>query len=545
MAQKDFYSLKDLQAMIPGWKDTFVVKEYLDSGDNDPEDLEASAYITEMMADPNAIEELAHIGKPFLKKYISTLKSGRTVFEPRELNIKNVNDVLGSVYEGLKLEDIKNQDPKYLSVNGKIMKDLIEDEGWDRNDVLKLIEEEQKKQARKDIYADNLVARTAFPRTAESLKNTGDFSGQDLALDAGENVLQAMPLAGVGTKVATQGLRSGLRLVPAVGGYLIENATVPTVMAAADEIRKDDPSLLDFGERAATGTAVNAAAGKMLGAGLRALVPAKYVQKLETWMNSSGDEALKNKLDEINKIIENPRKYTADQVKKAQNELNLLVRQAEFTNKGLLDPSFRNPSGTVTIADYAANNKNAKDVGKLARDVYEGELTANINQPWVKKVKNTEAGYKPNSVYFTNRETVFPHMFVNQNKVGSQAGLLKTTGRHNLDMPEFNNYNWNDLEHSNLVKNQLEDMFSGHHSKTFHYNIDFDKVVDDILKDPQMVSAIVRAYGGVNPREAVSSYVTNKLGRSEWLRGQQATLGRVFGEYFPISKKQKESDEEE
>lgn len=457
-----------------------------------------------------------------------------------KMSMKDIEKATGATEK-----EILDPEKGWMTGNFKDLKFLMESEGLDYADALKLLRDTQTKKSRKDIYDDNLIARTVFPRISESLRDTGDFSGQDLALDVGENILQAMPLAGLGTKVATQGLRSGLRILPNIEGYLIENAAVPTVMAAADELRKDDPSLLDFGERAATGAAVNAAAGKMLGAGIRSLVPAKYVQKLETWMNSSGDEALKNKLDEINKIIENPRKHTADQVKKAKNELNLLVRQAEFTNKGLLDRSFRNPTGTVTIADYAANNRNAKDVGKLARDVYEGELTANSNQPWAKEVRKTEKRYDPNSVYFTNRETVFPHMFVNQNKVGSQAGLLKTTGRHNLDMPEFNNYNWNDLEHSNLVKNQLDKMFADHHSKTFHYDIDFDKVVDDILKDPKMVSAIIRAYGGVNPREVVSSYVANKLGRSEWLRRQQAMLGRVFGEYFPISKKQKESDEEE
>lgn len=544
MAKKDFYSLKDLQDLIPGWKDTYVVKEYLDAGDNDPEDLEASGYIQEMMSDPNAITELAKIGKPFLKKYLSTLKSGRSIFEPRELNLKNLNDVLGSVYEDLKVEDIKNQDPKYISVNGKILKDLVEEEGWDMKDVLKLVEETQNKQARQKIYDDNLLVRTVFPRTAEAIKETGDFNGTDLGLDIGENVLQAMPMAGVGTKVATQGLKSGLKVIPSLRGFLIENATAPTVMAAADELRKDDPSLANFGERALTGTAVNAAAGRMLGAGIRALIPEAFAIRLEKWMNTSGDEALKRKLAQINSVLEDRMHHTPEEVKKATNELNLLIRQEQFTRNGVLPRSMTNPTGSVSIADYAANNSNAKKVGKLARKEYEKELEENAGKAWAKKVRKNEKRYEPNSAYFTNRETVFPHMFVDD-QVGAQAGLLKTTGQHKLDQPEFRIFEFNDLEPDNTIKNQIDKMFADHHSKKFHYGITFDEIVDGVLKDPELTSAIIRAYGGVNPREAVSAYITNKLGRSEWLRRQQGALTRLFGNLLPEKKKNKDSDEEE
>jgi len=534
--QKKIHTLEELQKLINGWDKSTLLSEYLNPEDVDVSEVPYENRLQQMMGNPEAVQELLKTGnKAFVKKYAQSMLKDKGLFDLYEMNLDNITEELKNVSGDDKFskEDILGQKEPYRNINGSTLEAIAKVNGWDFPSMLKMIEEAQTKQARKDIYDDNLVARTVFPRISKNLMENGDYDWQDVVLDLGENALQAVPLAGSGTRVAMIGARSGLGAKPilyGLGGSLVENATVPTVMAAADEIRKDDGNLADFGVNAATGAAVNAAAGRMIKTGISGLLNNPVVaSKIEKAMDT-GDEALKNKLTQAYAVLKNPRKHTAQEVKDATNTINLLTREKEFTNSDL----------GVNIADYAANNRKARKVGKEMREIYEGELIAKKDEPWVKRVKKTEKRYKdPQSPYFTNRETLFPHMFVDQRKVGSQAGLVKTTGQHNLDKPEFKIFAWNDLEPSNRVANQLENMWSGHRSKTFHYGVDFDEIVDGILKDPEMTRAIVRAYGGVNPREAVSSYVINKLGRSDWLKRGESAAARTFGEWVGEDDKKK------
>ena len=535
--QKKIHTLEELQKLINGWDKSILLSEYLNPEDVDVSEVPYETRLQQMMGNPKAVQELLKTGnKAFVKKYAQSILNDKGLFDMYEMNLDNITEELKNVSGDDKFskEDILGQKEPYRNINGSTLEAIAKVNGWDFPSMLKMIEEAQTKQARNGIYDDNLVARTVFPRISKNLMETGDYDWQDVVLDLGENTLQAVPLAGSGTKVAMIGARSGLGIKPilyGLGGSLVENATVPTVMAAADEIRKDDRSLADFGVNAATGTAVNSVAGRMVKAGIGGLLnnPA-IASKIEKAMDT-GDEALKNKLTQAYAVLKNPRKYSEQEIKNATNTINLLTRKKEFTN----------PELKVNIADYAANNSKARKVGKKMRDDYEGELIAKSNEPWVKRVRKNEERYKdPQSAYFTNRETLFPHMFVNQRKVGSQAGLVKKTGQHNLDKPEFNIFAWNDLEPNHRVANQLKNMFAGHRSKTFHYGTDFDEIVDGILRDPEMTKAIVRAYGGVNPREAVASYLTNKLGRSEWLREGESAAARSFGEWVDDKDKKKE-----
>lgn len=545
--QKKIHTLQELQKLVNGWDKSILLDAYLNPEGIDASEVPYENHLRKMMADPKAVQELLKTGnKAFVKKYAKSLLKDKGIFDLYEMNIDNIYDSLKDVSgdDEFKKEDILNQAKPYLDIDGKTLKAIAKVNGWDHPAMLKLIEEEQTKQARKNIYDEtNPLTKVMFPRITKSVRDTGDFETGDVVLDIGENALQLIPLGGAGRAVAGVGLRSGLttgekaaRVARGVGGHLVENASVPVVVAGADQFirNKDGFDWGEFGQQAATGAAVNSAAGKMVKAGLSAIVPDPAFGE---WLNrafDSGDDALKKRLTEINAVISQGRSANPDAYKKAMNELFILKNKKLFTG-----------SNGANIGDYAAANSKAKKVGKNARRLYEHEVEYNAkrNSPWALKVKETEKGLDPKGTYFTNREVVFPHQFVNTQKVGSRSGLLREVGGSTgKDLPEFNVYNQKNLTPGNTLSDDLAQIASEHNSLTFKYPTDFDKIVNDLLANEQTRKAIMRVYGGMKPREAVEAFVLNKLGRSEWLKRGESAAYRTFGEFMDKKQKSKEKE---
>lgn len=529
-------TLKDLQGLINGWDKNEVLASYLNPGDVDISEEPYEDALRGLMSDPNAIQELLKTGnKAFVKKYAKSLLKGKNIFDLYEMNLDNITESIKEVSgdDEFKKEDILNQDKPYLNVDGSTLKAIATVNGWDFPSMLKLIEEEQTKQGRKKVYDESLIARTVFPRISESMRDKGDFDRADVALDIVENVAQAVPLGGFGAKAAGVGLRSGLtaaekagRVGRQAGGWMLENASVPTVMAGADQLirNKDGFDWGEFGQRAVTGSLVNASAGKMVKAGLSAIVPDPKFGKWIDDVFDSGDEALKSRLTEIEHVLSQGRSANPEAYKNAMNELFILKNKSLFSN------------GQGNLADYVAGN--TRKVGKNTRRIYEKEVERNLDKPWAQKVRTTEIGLDPKSPYFLNREITFPHQYVNTNKLGTKSGVLKEVGgATGKDLPEFNIYNQKNLGIDDNISSQLAKIASEHNSLTFKYPTEFDNIVNALLNNEQTRKAIMRVYGGTNPREAVETFVLNKLGRADWLKRGESAAYRTFGEYSGLKPK--------
>lgn len=535
-------SIKDLQNLISGWDKNEILASYLNPDDVDVSEEPYEEALRKMMSDPEAIKALLASGnKAFLKKYAKSLLKDKGIFDLYDMNMDNITesikDVSGS--DDFKKEDILNQAEPYLKMDGVTLKAIAKANGWDFQDMLKLIQEEQTKQGRKNVYDESLIARTVFPRISESMRDKGDFDTSDVVLDIVENAAQAVPLGGLGTKVAGVGLRSGLtlgekagRVGRQAGGWMLENAAVPTGMAAADQFirNKDGFDWGEFGQRAATGSLINATAGKMVKAGLSAVVPdPKFGKWLDDVFNS-GDDALKSRLTEIENVLSQGRAANPQAYKNAMNELFILKNKSLFSN------------GQGNLSDFITGN--TKKVGKNTRRIYEKEVERNLDKPWAQKVRTNEVGLDPNSPYFLNREITFPHQYVNIDKLGTKSGVIKKVGGSTgKDLPEFNVYNQNNLGLEDNISNQLANIASGHNSITFKYPTNFDDIVNALLANEQTRKAIVRVYGGTNPREAVEAFVLNKLGRNEWLKRGESAAYRTFGEFSGLKKSDKKEKE--
>lgn len=537
------YTKKDLSDLLKGLENYEELSAYFLDDESNLIDADAPYEDTleEILKDKNALNILVEKYPSFLKKYNRNKREGKNLFDPSDINLKNIASVLSSIQD-IDEDDIRKNSDKYSNLDAYAMKKLIEKEGWRFGDVLNYIADEQTKQNRQDIYDDNTLTRLLFPRITEALKETGDYSGKDIGLDLAENALQFVPLAGPAAKVAGIGTRAGLpalknagRLGRSVLGNAVENLTVPATMALADYIAYDDETGWDALQKALIGAGVNAAAGKVLKSGLGSIFNDPSISKKIDNILSTGDEAYRAELNKIETILSQGRAANPEEYKKALNELMILRDKGAFTNK----------ANKASIGDYAAKNSNSRKVGKANRAAYEKELeeAAAKGSEWAKGVKEIEKqlandanvspylveDVSPLDIYTkTNREQVFPHNFIDTKNVGSSAGLLKRTGSGPADIPDFNIFIPDNLEASKIVDKELEKIAGEHASKKFQYSTPTDEIITKLLSDENFANAVKRAYGdAVRPRDFLSSYITNKLGKETWLKRQEGAFNRL------------------
>lgn len=555
MAEAQTKTVKDLIDLLGGASNVAkyeALKSYLLDEDEEINDADApyeEAY-RRIITDPNVGKELVKGFKPFLKRVANVGEAqkrgekGVTLFSPLPLNMDNVVQALSEATAVKNADDILSNKSAYADINGGKMKSLFNEYGWDMPTVMDYIRNEQTKAARQKIYDDtNLLTKMMFPRTTEALRTSGDYEGKDLGLDVAENLLQLIPIGGVAGKIGASGLRYrpvGKAVMGSVPKYLLENASVPTVMAAADYLAHDDKSVLDAIDQALTGTAINAAAGKMITGGISGLARnPKLAKALEDALKQNSD-AFRNKVSAIDEVLLKGRSASPEEYKRALNMRTILENPDLFS---------RGKKGNLT--DYAGKTSKDAKIGQSNKARYEAELALKHEEPWAKSVNDRVTSYLNDPIAETqfarlNREATFPHNYIDPDKVGFMDGVIRVQREKpkgstwRTDDPEFNTFNRDYLDEGHTVRTALEDVADEHKSRKFQYPIEIDRAINDYLSDQEFVDALKYVYGKVNPRDVPISYFTNKLGRSDWLREQKSAAKRLFGELVEDDKKKEE-----
>jgi hypothetical protein len=214
---------------------------------------------------------------------------------------------------------------------------------WKRAVADKAVQDTKKN--RYDTIHDGSVAgflaRAIAPRMTEHLANTGDFSGKDLGLDIGENLLMMVPGTGfakLGSKIvpskllnagrsAIDYLKSANSPVLTGAGYLVGavpntvgNTVVPLVSEIADDIAYDPGEGMD--DRAdfsagdvAIGGAINQAVNRGL---IRSIAP--YIDRYSGDLKSVGAKKLRNFFEALGKSRSSLGEDYANKIRNAVKE---------------------------------------------------------------------------------------------------------------------------------------------------------------------------------------------------------------------------------
>jgi len=565
MAEEKKYTVRDLVNLLGGvggvGKNELLSSILLNEGYQDLDEIDQivdadmpyESKLKAILQNTNIVKELSKSNPAFLKRVAEADLKNKSIFDPVEMSLDNIAQALGTA-TALKKEDILKNNKAYRKADPVVMKNIAANYGWNYPEMLDAIRQAQTNQARQDLYEDtNILTKVMFPRASKAILEGRDPTTKEMTLDGIENALQLVPMGNVakflklhpGTAIGASGLgRKVANGASSAGRYLVENASVPGIVEAADYAMTDekDRDGIETLEKILQGTAINAAAGKAIPAMLSGVLGSPTIAKALDKVSKTGYNDYAQKAEYIRRVLSNPRAYKAEEVKNALNMQTILDNPKLF--KG---------DNGASIFDYATNTRKARKSGLKNKADYEAELADafGAEKDWAKAVKDKEKTYKDDPNAFTqytegNRSAVFPHNFVDPNKVATKDGVIRINDFKDIeDMPEWNIYPIHSK--GKTVSKELSDIADAHNSKKFQYSTDdYDELVNDLLKDNQFVEAMRYRYG--SPSGLVSmptSWLTNKLGRSSWLNRQREAAKRYFGEEKPKKEKDSEKDEDE
>lgn len=128
----------------------------------------------------------------------------------------------------------------YEDIPSDQIKFVADKQGVSYKDLVHKMSEEATKRLRHDIVHDGTVGgfitRLAAPRSTEAIERGESPSVQDAVLDAGQNILYAMPWA-----TSTAPILARLGTAGKVAQGVVGNALTPAIMETADYLTYDDP----------------------------------------------------------------------------------------------------------------------------------------------------------------------------------------------------------------------------------------------------------------------------------------------------------------